>query len=329
LDKRGQSAGATGWRVWDTAYVPEREAFSLYREAACESFLRLSPDRPDNIAFAARVEHLPLGDGAINRVHTVPHDVIRKGSDVARIDGEFLHLNFQTSGRYLLQQAGRESEVRAGDAVLFGSSLPFRLTMHRDVNSALTSLLIPRQTVVDRVGVPVCLDNVLVSRLAHGAALRSCLSVLSARAQAGSLSEIRLLKDAAVSLLCATLTADNAEAAPTMPEESAEPPLLVAIKAFLRRHLGDQDLSAETVAARFGVSRRYVDKLFRKTGGTFEQFVLAERLSVARLDLLDRGLRQETVATVAYRWGFRDLSMFYRNFKAAFGETPGSLRYHG
>jgi len=323
---RSGDGGLAAWRVWDTAHVPEREAFSLYREAVCESFLRLSPRRPDRNVFSARVEHLAVGEGAINRVHTAPHDVIRNAADVARIDGEYLHLNFQISGRYLLEQGGRTSDVRSGDAVLFGTGTPFRLRMHTAAHTSLTSLLIPRRTVADAVGRGIGLDNVLVSQLPNGVALRSCLAALSARLSSGSLREIALLKNAAVSLLCAALACTDAQAKPLLASPNAEPPLLTGVKALARARLADPGLSAAEAAVRFGISRRYVDRLFQQAGTTFERFVLAERLRGARLDLVDPARRRDKIAAIAYRWGFRDLSMFHRNFKAAYGVTPGEAR---
>jgi AraC family transcriptional activator of tynA and feaB len=105
-----------------------------------------------------------------------------------------------------------------------------------------------------------------------------------------------------------------------------EPAILSAIRLFIRQNLTNPGLSAASVASQFGISRRYVDKLFQKEGQTFEAFSVGERLSCARLDLLDPAFLRQNVSTIAYRWGFHDMSTFHRNFKMVYGETPGSLR---
>jgi len=324
--RRPSAPARNGWRIWDTSYVDDRKSFALYREAACESFLRLSPQRPNDQSFFARVEHFPLASGAVNRVSTVPHDVIRTTADVARIDGDFLHLNFQIGGQYKLVQAGRESIVNSGDAVLFSTAKPFTMNHRRGRDVTLMSLLIPRKRLASTLKSDLHLDNLLVSRLRYGGALRSCLAVLAGRLNAASRHEIEMLNSATVSLLCAALAADEHGDPETWRPSDSEPAILAAIKLYVRENLARPNLSAESIAPRFGISRRYVDKLFQNVDRTFETFLQEERLSCARLDLLDPSMLREKVSTIAYRWGFRDLSSFHRNFKALYGETPGSLR---
>jgi AraC family transcriptional activator of tynA and feaB len=324
---KDSGALADGWRVWDTSYVAERTRFTLYREAVCESFLSLSPERPDDGSFSARIEHLPLSSGAINRgMCSVSHKIVRTSADVAKIDGEFLHLNFPTSGQYALDQAGRQSVIDCGDAVLFSTSKPFTMDSKRRQGSSVISLLIPRQRVVATQKYEISLDNILVSQLRYGAPLRSCLAMLARRLNAGSRHEIEILNSAAISLLCAALLSNAQERPKAGLSLDDEPAILSAIRLFIRQNLTNPGLSAASVASQFGISRRYVDKLFQKEGQTFEAFSVGERLSCARLDLLDPAFLRQNVSTIAYRWGFHDMSTFHRNFKMVYGETPGSLR---
>ena len=57
---------------------------------------------------------------------------------------------------------------------------------------------------------------------------------------------------------------------------------LAALKADIARHFGDPELSVAAVAARHGISPRYVHKLFEGDGRTYSQFVLDVRLERAR-----------------------------------------------
>jgi AraC-like DNA-binding protein len=52
---------------------------------------------------------------------------------------------------------------------------------------------------------------------------------------------------------------------------------LRAMKADIASHLGEQGLTVTAVAARQGVSLRYVQVLFEGEGTTFSRFVLGER----------------------------------------------------
>ena len=82
------------------------------------------------------------------------------------------------------------------------------------------------------------------------------------------------------------------------------------------------------VAAHFGISKRYVHKLFERTGNSFSRHVLQCRLERAAADLTAPEQARMPIAEIAYRNGFSDLSYFNRRFKAHFQATPRDLRRH-
>ena len=98
---------------------------------------------------------------------------------------------------------------------------------------------------------------------------------------------------------------------------------LAALKTDIARHLADPALSVAAVAARHGISVRYVHKLFEDDGRTYSQVVLDARL--------DHALRQlhsatRTVSAIAGAAGFGDLSYFNRTFRRRYGMTPSDAR---
>jgi AraC-like DNA-binding protein len=84
-------------------------------------------------------------------------------------------------------------------------------------------------------------------------------------------------------------------------------------------HLSDEELSAATVAARHGVTQRYVHKLFEAEVATFSEFVLARRLQFARRLLTDRRLASRSITSIAFGAGFSDLS--HSTVRSAAGAT--------
>jgi len=102
--------------------------------------------------------------------------------------------------------------------------------------------------------------------------------------------------------------------------------LLGAIQEFVSRNIADPDLSAHTAARQFGISVRYVHKLFAGNGTTFNAYVAAARLDNIRSDLLCPSWDKRHVSDLAYRWGFNDLSTFNRSFKRRFGCAPTQYR---
>lgn len=101
---------------------------------------------------------------------------------------------------------------------------------------------------------------------------------------------------------------------------------LKAIKADLRVHAWRGDLSLAWVAARHGISARYVRALFEQNDSSFSDYLLEQRLQRAWGQLRDPRHAGSTVSEIAYGAGFNNLSWFYRAFRQRFGNAPGDVR---
>jgi AraC-like DNA-binding protein len=100
---------------------------------------------------------------------------------------------------------------------------------------------------------------------------------------------------------------------------------LTRIDTFVRRHLEDPELDPERIAAACGMSIRYLHELFRDTDLTVGQWIRRQRLEACRASLGDIASR-ESIATIAYRWGFAGQAQFSRAFKTQFGLSPKDFR---
>ena len=103
---------------------------------------------------------------------------------------------------------------------------------------------------------------------------------------------------------------------------------LQSILDDIAQHYLDADLSAEAVAARLGLTPRYVHRLLEDTGQSFSEHVLEWRLRLAQRLLVGPHRAGEKISDIAYRCGFSDLSYFNRTFRRRFGRTPTELRSH-
>jgi AraC-like DNA-binding protein len=101
---------------------------------------------------------------------------------------------------------------------------------------------------------------------------------------------------------------------------------LEAIKTEILTGLDRRELSLAGLAARHGVTPRYVQRLFESEGLTFSQFVRDHRLERAYRMLGDRRFAQRTISIIAYDAGFGDLSHFNRAFRRRFGKCSSEAR---
>jgi AraC-like DNA-binding protein len=100
---------------------------------------------------------------------------------------------------------------------------------------------------------------------------------------------------------------------------------LTRIESVVRKNLGDAALDPETIARACGISTRYLHELFRDTNQTVGSWIRDQRLEAAREALTDRSNKQ-SLAEIAYRFGFGDQAQFSRAFRSAYGMAPKDFR---
>jgi AraC-like DNA-binding protein len=210
------------------------------------------------------------------------------------------------------------------DASLLSSADPFTATLH-SAGSFLT-LALPRRSIAALVpnfaaafGHPIRSDN---------AALRLLLRYLDSVLAGDELANPDLARSLSTHILdlAALGLGARGENAVLARLRGAKAARLRAIRSDILQELGREDLSTELIAARHGISPRYVRKLFEHDGSSFSAFVLAERLAKARRMLGDRRYAHLNIAQIAHESGFGDVSYFNRAFRRCYGLTPSDVR---
>lgn len=101
---------------------------------------------------------------------------------------------------------------------------------------------------------------------------------------------------------------------------------LQAVLDEIRSNFTHPGLSAPRVAARLGLSPRYVQDLLATTGVGFTDRVLELRLLRVRDMLRDHRFQAMRIGDIALGAGFNDISYFNRSFRRRFGMSPGAAR---
>ena len=90
------------------------------------------------------------------------------------------------------------------------------------------------------------------------------------------------------------------------------------VLAYVSEHYSE-DLSLESLAQRFYISKYYLAHAFKKISGTsLHQYILLKRLLIAK-QMISDGI---PAGTAASNCGFSDYSSFYRAFQAQYGISP-------
>jgi AraC-like DNA-binding protein len=102
--------------------------------------------------------------------------------------------------------------------------------------------------------------------------------------------------------------------------------LFARVRDVIKGGFADPEFGPLEVAAKAGISLRYLQKLFTQRGATCSEFIYSFRLQQAAHLLHRRALlgSSQSLSEVAYACGFADYSHFARKFRYRFGHAPGA-----
>lgn len=304
-------------RSWTTETVHGRDCFDYWREAVCRTVLNVSVEHRAE-RFAAEIHGRQYGSLRFAAFSASGHRIVRSRADIARAADDHVLISLQRSGQSHITQDDTTFTLDPGEVAILDGDRPFRVAFPGRVSRILA--LIPRATLQARAP---WLRHTRSLKLAGAAAFLDL-----ARQHLLQLAETETLADAEAMLLTDNLC--NLLALATMrertPAASALAVPLDAILAYCRQSLTEPALSPAMVAAHFGISVRTLHLRFRATGLSFGEWVLTNRLELARKVLASGRPAHGGIADVAFGCGFRDLSHFNRSFRARFGLTPGDCR---
>jgi AraC family transcriptional regulator, positive regulator of tynA and feaB len=323
---RGTAVGdASSLKIWDTQYCLPKEAFAIFREGICATFMPWSPEHRREDAFKARIESLLFERGAAAHTALTPVVAPRTAANIARSHAHGFYGSYVLCGEMQVEQAGRVNVGKPGDLIIYDTTLPVTLTQRAPRTYEDFAFFIPRDCLSIAGDHELNFRNVLLSRERMLRPFSHCLTHLAGSVPKGSREELQALFEACAALLPVALGCyDARESDERHNAPSSE--LLREVLEFINRNISDVDLSPGKAARHFGVSPRYIHKLFARTASTFGSYVLSKRLDHIRRDLLLPAYRHLTISRLAYRWGFNDLSNFNRAFKTRFGCSPSQCR---
>lgn len=298
-------------------------AYDAWRDGICRGFCRLDVGPADDNRIDCRNEFVLLDSIAIatpsgsSARFARTRDLLDDGCDD-------LVLVSATRGKVRVTQGTKAIDLTAGQMCLTEMNIIGGVDLNR--SGGFRTTRIPRRLLLH---VAPSAETQLARTLGHDRALSAMIERYSALCNevAGQLDAFgrkaaaQHLTDLVGHFIETGGTQNNLAG-----QRTASTARLNLMKADTLKNLGNGDLALEAVARANGVSTRQAQRMFASSGTTFTDFVLDQRLLLARRLLRDGEMRHRKVSDIAFAVGFNDLSYFNRSFKRRFGITPSDLQ---
>jgi AraC-like DNA-binding protein len=310
----------TGSFRFSTAGIPVQQRRRLVGSLRERGLLPIEPLQDDVVTLNIAKRFLPGASILTGMLRGVRQESAGQASGAA--DDLFLGVNLM--GRSVARQREQEAAFGDGEGVLL-SLAEGCFTCFRPTPVKILGLRVPRAAVAPLLaGGNDGRMRVVAGNLAPLKLLASYLRAIE-EVETDLAPEMGRIAAAHLhDLMALSIGATREAAASAGPSVRAA--RLAAIKADIAARLAAESLSVATLAARQGVTPRYVQKLFESDGVTCSQFILRQRLAHAHRRLCDLRFAARSITSIAYDAGFSDLSYFNRVFRRQYSATPSDIR---
>lgn len=320
----------------DALPQPRREA--AWRDAVCDTFVRLECTPERSAPMHGRLESGLLGNLHVARVTSSPQYVERTRERAAQDDQAFVLLSLQYRGRTVVRQSGNEAVLTPGCIAFYDTARPYTLTLPNDFDQIVLHL--PRDMV--DASVPRGLDHMAQKLSASNPFAQTIIALgpqllamtntarpgMAARTAAAAVELISLALDSLDSSPELQTNLSNPSNITDSPRNSSAVADALAWRAreLIGHQLDDTALTPTRLATQMHVSLRRLQEVFHGRGTTLSDCIWDARLEFARGLLALATQRQESVSTIAMRSGFSDVAHFCRRFKQHYGLPPSEYR---
>jgi AraC-like DNA-binding protein len=310
--------------VLNTSVVEEVDRAEFVHEALAMTMVPVElywpHERPGVAAHGVITE---LGDLTVCSGRTSAFKVERTQTLARDALEPSIFVNVQLTGSSMVVQGGREAVLHPGGLVIYDSTAPYALLNDSGMTGEFfriphSALAMPHNMIREACAVSLSPGHPLTSLT------NDYLRRLAADPEILTIPNGDLVGHPSIELVRAVI-ATHLRAV-----KFAADPLAATVQLrileYARNHLSDPQLCAEQIAAAHYISVRHLYKVLAESGISLADWIRTRRLEACRQEL--ERTSSTTVATIARRHGFSNMSSFSRAFRAEYGLSPREWRDH-
>jgi AraC-like DNA-binding protein len=300
--------------------APEQNV-AAWREAMAMLFdvseLSWNGDEP----FRADLDSFAMGPILFGLARAGSQCFRRTLDTIARSGVDHILVQLYTSGGFAGMAAEHPITVKAGDICAFdlAQTIETRAIAFENLN-----MVIPRPMLASRLAQPEMLHGLVLSAQSmKTTVLAHHFRALYEYAPRMTYDDAQAVADGSLALVLACLRGELERRGEVV--RGAATLSLSRIRQHIEAQLDHPELSAQSVASHFGLSRASLYRLFSPLGGVAD-YIRSRRLHRAFFDLAILNERNVRISEVARRWCLGSEASFTRAFKAAYGISPRGAR---
>jgi AraC-like DNA-binding protein len=291
-----------------------------WRDLLHSNYARYNPEGIEPAAFVGWLRPLSAsGLTAVDIGCNAPR-IERTQRDI-QLDGvERYCVLFQVAGCSTFSQNDRVVQVATNDVVLIDTARPMTCFVDNCVAQWLI-LNLPRRPLISHLGFE---PQGGTNRCGGTPAGRALLDLV--RGADGGDESLLSAGDCYIRLAFYDLVGALFAPSDEGPLSGHSDKLFARVRSLMVEHFFDPDFGPSDVAAKAGISLRYVQKLFADRGSSCSEYIYSLRLDQAARSIHRRALlgKHQPLSEIAYECGFRDYTHFSRRFRRRFGRPPGA-----
>ncbi|MDB5550420.1 MAG: transcriptional regulator, AraC family [Rhizobium sp.] len=295
-----------------------RPAIAFWQETIGALYAIRPRDQADD-RFQFRADAFHFGEAVLSAYECVAQSFDRSRARIGRDGLDHITLQFCLHGNHGRRDGGSNDQARLGDLII-ADLAQAQATATSDFSSL--NLTVPRRLLAPLLNAADEQNmRIIPGKAPLTALLRNHLKSLYREAPRLSARDAAMLVGPTLELAAAAVNSAITEENVS----SVRQALTSEIRRYVDDHIIDGNMTAETIAASFGMSTRKLYYLFEPYGG-FMSYVQEERLRRCRSELISPDRQHESIALIAERYSFAHRKSFIRAFRRSFDMTPREMR---
>ncbi|MEX1200531.1 MAG: helix-turn-helix domain-containing protein [Methylophaga sp.] len=227
-----------------------------------------------------------------------------------------------TAGKYKLEQGGREVFLKPGEMSFYDATEPHKITIPEAFSKILIS--IPRPFLNQHLGnVGKLTATRIPSSQGIGAITSSFIQATVKQLEQLTEPQFQALSEPMIDMLTLSLNQLTGSKSSMTRHRQL---VLMRVKQYIKKSLGDAELTATKIAEATGVSGRYLNNLFSEENTSLMRYLTEQRLEKCRCYLASSFYTHLSITDIAMCHGFSNMAHFSRVFKSYYGDSPRDYR---